>query len=61
MSDEISARAKGIWIYLGINSTDVTSPYNLAIVFMGTQREKIMGSEGAFYVFDYGRWNFWTF
>ncbi len=29
---------------------------------MGTQREKIMGSdEGGLYEFDYGRWNFWTF
>ncbi len=25
---------------------------------MGTQQEKIMGSEGGFYGFDYGRWNF---
>ncbi len=24
---------------------------------MGTQQEKIMGLEGGFYGFDYGRWN----
>jgi hypothetical protein len=28
--------------------TNVTSPQNLAIVFMGTQREKFMGLEGGF-------------
>jgi hypothetical protein len=26
---------------------------------MGSQREKIMGSEGGHYGFDYGRWSFW--
>jgi hypothetical protein len=29
-------------------------------IIMGTQRAKIMGSEGGFYGIDYGRWRFWT-
>jgi hypothetical protein len=35
--------------------TNVTSPYNLAIFFMESSREKIMGSESVFMGLDYGR------
>ncbi len=35
-------------------------PHKNLNFFMGSQREKIMGSEGGYYGFDYGRWSFWT-
>jgi hypothetical protein len=42
--------------------TNARSPENLAIVFfLGTQQEKIMGSEGGFYGFDYGKSKYYGF